>query len=122
MPRFFALMDPAPVPSVPNVGAEGLPAESERLWRIPAEQRFVVEEFDDGIVMFDALVGSTHLLNLSAADALAIVSEFPGLPSSAIRQRLLERLDIEDEALPVGALEELLWRLEDLNLIEATGP
>ena len=97
-------------------------SEQEPLWHIPAEQRFIVEEFDDGIVMFDALVGSTHLLNLSAADALAIISEFPGLPSSEIHRRLLERLNVGKEALPLGALEELLWRLEDLNLIATSGP
>jgi PqqD family protein of HPr-rel-A system len=109
---------------MPKGGVEGLPADVERepVWRIPEEQRFVIEEFDDGIVMFDGLVGSTHLLNLSAADTLAIISEFPGLPSSEIRRRLLERLDIGEEALPPGALEELLWRLEDLNLIAAAAP
>jgi PqqD family protein of HPr-rel-A system len=114
-------MDPVPIHAN---AAEGLRADSEPepLWRIRSEQRFVIEEFDDGIVMFDALVGSTHLLNLSAADTLAIISEFPGLPSSEIRRRLLERLDIGEEALPVGALEELLWRLEDLNLIATSGP
>ncbi len=103
---------------------EGLQADTahEPSWSIPAGQRFVIEELDDGIVMFDALVGSTHLLNLSTADTLAIISEFPGLPSSEIRRRLLERLEIGEEALPAGALEELLWRLEDLNLIATSGP
>lgn len=119
MPRFFALMDPVPIHDGEMLRAD--PGQ-EPLWHIPAGQRFVVEEFDDGIVMFDALVGSTHLLNLSAADTLAIVGEFPGLPSSEIRRRLLERLDVGEEALPLGALEELLWRLEDLNLIATSGP
>jgi PqqD family protein of HPr-rel-A system len=88
-------------------------------WHIPAHQRFITDEFDDGIVMFDALVGATHLLNVSAADTLAIVGEFPGLDSAAIHRRLLDRLAIADDALPLAALEELLWRLEDLNLIAA---
>ena len=69
--------------------------------------------------MFDALVGATHLLNASAVEALTIVQETPGLPAVAIHDRLLERLDIADNALPLAAVEELLWRLEDLNLVAA---
>jgi len=30
---------------------------------------------------------------------------------------LLERLGLPESALPLPALEELLWRLEDLNLV-----
>jgi PqqD family protein of HPr-rel-A system len=110
-------MDP-----VPSHGAEHLRVDEgadDPRWRIPAGQRFVIEEFDDGIVMFDALVGATHLLNVTAADTLAIVSESPGLQTAAIHRCLLERLDLTEEVLPLTALEELLWRLEDLNLIAA---
>lgn len=69
--------------------------------------------------MFDALVGATHLLNSSAAETLAIVQESPGLTTAAIHRCLLERLEIEAEVLPFAALEELLWQLEDLNLVAA---
>jgi PqqD family protein of HPr-rel-A system len=110
-------MDPVPLP----VGGDLSVAEGalEPRWRIPAGQHFVIEEFDDGIVMFDALVGATHLLNVTAAETLAIVSEFPGLETAAIHRSLLERLELEEDVLPLAALEELLWRLEDLNLIAA---
>ena len=89
-------------------------------WRIPNGQRLLYEDFDDGIVMFDAQVGATHLLNASAAEALAIVQESPGLSAVAIHRRLLERLEIADDVLPFAALEELLWRLEDLSLVAAS--
>jgi PqqD family protein of HPr-rel-A system len=89
-------------------------------WRIPNGQRLLYEDFDDGIVMFDAQVGATHLLNASAAEALAIVQESPGLSAVAIHRRLLERLEIPDDVLPFAALEELLWRLEDLSLVAAS--
>ena len=69
--------------------------------------------------MFDALVGATHLLNVSAADTLAIVQESPGMTAGAIHRSLLERLELTEEDLPLAALEELLWRLEDLNLVAA---
>ena len=98
-------------------GADGA---RELRWRIPAGQHFVIEDFDDGIVMFDALVGATHLLNVSAADTLAIVGESPGLATAAIHRCLLERLELGEEALPLAALEELLWQLEDLNLVVAS--
>jgi len=98
--------------------APGISAgEPEPRWRIRAGQRFVFEDFDDGIVMFDALVGATHLLNASAAEALAIIQESPGVATAAIHRRLLERLELTEEVLPLAAVEELLWRLEDLNLV-----
>ena len=110
-------MDPVPLRGGEDMRVrEGGP---EPVWRVPAKQRFVIEEFDDGIVMFDALVGATHLLNVSAVDTLAIVSESPGLQTAVIHRRLLERLELGEEVLPLAALEELLWRLEDLNLIAA---
>ena len=93
--------------------------ESNPGWRIPAGQRLLFEDFDDGIVMYDALVGSTHLLNASAAETLAIVQESPGLASIEIHRRLLDRLVIDVESLTLPALEALLWRLEDLNLVRA---
>lgn len=95
---------------------------SESGWRIPAGQRLLFEDFDDGVVMFDALVGATHLLNASAAETLAIVEEAPGVETSEIHRRLLERLSLREEALPLPALEELLSRLEDLNLVCACAP
>ncbi|HVR93751.1 MAG TPA: HPr-rel-A system PqqD family peptide chaperone [Casimicrobiaceae bacterium] len=111
-------MDPIPLHGGESLSvADGAP---EPRWRIPAGQHFVIEDFDDGIVMFDALVGATHLLNVSAADTLAIVRESPGLATAAIHRCLLERLELGEEALPLAALEELLWRLEDLNLVTAS--
>lgn len=106
-----------PIDQTPAVNAD-----SSLLWRIPDGQRLLYEDFDDGIVMFDALVGSTHLLNASAAETLALVQETPNLTAPEIHRRLLERLRIGDDALPRGALEELLWRLEDLNLVAAHTP
>jgi len=91
--------------------------KSEIGWRLPAGQRLLFEDFDDGIVMFDALVGATHLLNASAAETLAIVEDAPGLATTDIHRRLLDRLSIPEAALPLSELEVLLWRLEDLNLV-----
>jgi PqqD family protein of HPr-rel-A system len=92
----------------------------EPRWRVPSGQHFVIEDFDDGIVMFDALVGATHLLNVTAADTLEIVRESPGLGTAGVHRCLLERLELGEEALPLAALEELLWQLENLNLVVAS--
>ncbi len=89
-------------------------------WRIPVGQSLLFEDFDDGIVMFDALVGATHLLNASAAETLSIIEESPGLSIVDVHLRLLARLDLGEAALPLAACEELLWRLEHLNLVCAT--
>jgi len=111
-------MDPITMHSSVSLSvSDGAP---EPRWRVPSGQHFVIEDFDDGIVMFDALVGATHLLNVSAADTLAIVRESPGLATAAIHRGLRERLELGEEALPLAALEELLWRLEDLNLVVAS--
>jgi PqqD family protein of HPr-rel-A system len=94
--------------------------EREPRWHIAPGQRLIFADFDDGIVMFDAQVGATHLLNASAAEALAIIEESPALSAPTIHARLLDRLGLSTDALPFPALVELLWRLEDLNLIAAT--
>lgn len=86
-------------------------------WRLPAGQRLLFEDFDDGIVLFDAAVGATHLLNPTAAEALAIVQEQPGLATAELHAQLLARLEIGADALPLAALDELLRRLEDLQLV-----
>ena len=89
------------------------------VWRIPDDQRLVFEEFEDGILLFDARVGGTHLLNATAAETLEVVQRTPGLTSAEIRARVLERLDIPEDALPPAAMEELLLRLADLCLVGA---
>ena len=99
-----------------------MPAQSNLLWRIPQGQRLIFEDFDDAIVMYDALVGATHLINVTAAEALAVIQESPGLAVEDIHRRLLERLAIDERALPHAAVEELLWHLEDLDLVSAFAP
>lgn len=90
---------------------------SAKRWRVPPDQRLIFEDFDDGIVMFDAKVGATHLLNASAAETLAIIQDAPGIATDDVHIRVLDHLGITAEALPLTALHELLRRLEDLSLI-----
>jgi PqqD family protein of HPr-rel-A system len=91
-------------------------------WRIPRCQRFVFQDYDDGIVMFDALVGSTHVLSVSAAETLALIGDAPGLPAPEIHRLVLERTGAAAEALTYAALVELLWQLENLELVAAELP
>lgn len=90
---------------------------SSPVWRIAHGQRLLFQDFEDGVVLFDALVGSTHLLDASAAETLAIVEEAPGLDASAIHARLLERLELPADALPLATLEALLHRFEAMALL-----
>ena len=101
---------------------DAIGVESALRWRVPAGQRFIFEDFDDGIVMFDALVGSTHLVSVTAAETLAIVEATPGLTAGAIYRRLLERTGVAEAALPFDAVRELLWQLENLDLLAADTP
>ena len=104
------------------VTEDAVGVESALRWRVPPGQRFVFEDFDDGIVMFDALVGSTHLVSVTAAETLAIVDATPGLTADAIYRKLLERTGVSEAALPFGAVRELLWQLENLALVSAEAP
>jgi PqqD family protein of HPr-rel-A system len=86
-------------------------------WRLPSGQRLLFEDFDDGTVMFDATVGATHLLTPTAAEALAIIQDRPGLSTAELHAELLARLELGADVLPAAALTELLRRLEDLQLV-----
>ncbi len=88
-------------------------------WRLPAGQRLVFEDFDDGIVMFDALVGSTHLMSVTAAEALAAITDSPGLTSAELYHALLARTGIRADALALDDVVELLQQLENLDLVTA---
>lgn len=72
--------------------------------------------------MFDALVGSTHVLDPSAAEMLAVIEETPGLDAAAIRERLGNRLALADGALPLSVVAGLLQQFELLNLVRADPP
>ena len=89
------------------------------VWRIAAGQRLLFEDFDDGVVMFDTRVGSTHLLNATSADALAILQAETPLTAEAIHSRLLERLELSPETLPLIAVEQLLGYLDNLGIVSA---
>ena len=95
-----------------------MPSELPR-WRVPEGQHFVFADFDDGIVMFDAGIGSTHLINATAAEVLSIVEQTPGLSEEDIYSALLGRLELDEVALPRTAVIELLWQLENLGLVAA---
>jgi PqqD family protein of HPr-rel-A system len=89
-------------------------------WQVPEGQYFVFADFDDGIVMFDARIGSTHLINATAAEALSIIEQTPGLSWEDIYTALLGRLELDELALPRNAVIELLWQLENLGLVAAS--
>jgi len=95
-----------------------LPTSSDAVrWRIPSDQRLVFADFDDGTLMFDARVGSTHLLNPTAVETLSILEESPDLSADDIYRALLERLELNPDTLPFDAIVELMWQLENLGLV-----
>ncbi|HEY1325677.1 MAG TPA: HPr-rel-A system PqqD family peptide chaperone [Casimicrobiaceae bacterium] len=86
-------------------------------WRIAPGQRLVVEDMDDGVLLYDALVGRTHLLNATAAEMLSVIEQTPGLTADEIRTRVAARLDIPLESLPLPAVDELLDWLARLCIV-----
>ena len=97
-------------------------APFRRRWRIAPGQRLSFEDFDDGIVLFDSLAGSTHVLDPTAAEALAVVGESPGLDADTIRKCLVDRLALAGDTLRLSVVEALLERFELLNLLRADPP
>lgn len=88
-------------------------------WRIAPGQRLVFEDMDDGVLLYDSLVGRTHLLNATAAETLTVLERNPGLTSDAIRRHVTEALDLPVDALPLSAVEELLDWFERLGILVA---
>lgn len=86
-------------------------------WRIAPGQRLVFEDLDDGVLLYDALVGGTHLLNATAAEMLCLIEERPGLSADAIRDALIARLELPPASLPVESVEELLQWLARLDIV-----
>jgi PqqD family protein of HPr-rel-A system len=95
-------------------------APSRPRWRIAPGQRLSFQDLDDGIVLYDALAGSTHCLDASAAETLAVIAETPGLDVAAIHRSVLERLALAPDALSLASVEALLARFELLNLVRST--
>jgi PqqD family protein of HPr-rel-A system len=88
-------------------------------WRISPGQRLVFEDMDDGVLLYDALVGRTHLLNATAAEMLTVIEQTPGLSSDAIRLRVAQELQLTADALPLPAVEELLDWFARLGIVVA---
>jgi PqqD family protein of HPr-rel-A system len=107
------LIDPD---SITESGNDRPPSESSR-WRVPDGQHFAFADFDDGIVVFDARVGATHLVNATAAEALALVDQTPGIATDDIYRKLLECLNLDEGLLPRDAIVEMMWQLENLGLV-----
>jgi PqqD family protein of HPr-rel-A system len=94
-------------------------AAGDLRWRIAPGQRLIFEDMDDGVLLYDALVGRTHLLNATAAEMLSVLERTPGLSSDAIRTRVAEELELPADALPRPAIDELLDWLERLGIVVA---
>jgi len=92
------------------------------VWRIAHGHRLLFQDFDDGVVLFDTLVGSTHLLDASAAETLAIIEQAPGLDASTIHAQLLARLELAADVLPLSTIEVLLERFEAMSLVSMESP
>lgn len=116
-PALFCSWEPALPATTPDAAATAAPT-----WRVPRGQSLVFEELDDGVMLFDALVGGTHLVNVTAAEMLALIDECPGLTTAEVRERLVSRLGVPDEALPLNAVEDLLQWLARLNIVAAQAP
>jgi len=89
---------------------------------VPSGQRLVFEELDDGVLMYDALVGGTHLINVTAQEALELLLQAPGLTAAELHARVLERLELDAAVLPLDAMESLLQRLAELDIVAAQHP
>lgn len=86
-------------------------------WALAPGQSLVADDYDSEVVLFDRLSGSTHLVNATAAIALDLIRDNPGLTATDLHDRLTAYFDVSTDELPLPAIDTLLAHLESLGLV-----
>jgi PqqD family protein of HPr-rel-A system len=85
-----------------------------RLWKTV---KIYWKQWDDGTVVFNALSGSTHLLNPTAAIVLKALEEKPA-NATDLAQYLASKIQVDSDQELIAHVENLLSNLDELGLIE----
>ena len=86
-------------------------------WRAPSSARLHWRSWDDEFVLYSSGSGDTHLLDPVAAEALRIL-EIESVSLFELVELVGRSLGIEPDDELASYLEQLIYRLEKLGLIE----
>ncbi len=86
------------------------------MWRVTPGQTLACRQWDDDLVLFNSLSGSTHLLGPGAALLLEVLGTGPAT-TDALAAALEAEFDFDDRDLP-AELGAMLAELGKLDLIQ----
>jgi PqqD family protein of HPr-rel-A system len=87
-----------------------------RMWRVTPGQTLHCREWDDEVVLYNDLSGSTHLLDGAALDLLQTLQAQPA-DSATLATTLAERFDADGADL-AAVIDDMLAALGRLDLVE----
>lgn len=119
-------------PQLPSTAADAVdpaptaaPSDDPARWRAVAADALAWREWDGEFVVFNALTGDTHLLDVLGIAALWALQEMPpGASTDALQAHLLadwadESISLADPATVAARLPATLSALRQLGLIDA---
>lgn len=86
-------------------------------WALNQSASLSWKSFDDEFIVFNATSGDTHLLNRVSAEALRCLEDSPATATQLAR-RVIERLGLPESHDTERQIAELLFRFDDLGLVE----
>jgi len=91
------------------------------VWRLPDGVRLSWRAFDDGVVVFNAFSGQTHLLDSFSA---AVLEEIERAPASreTLAERLAGRFDLDDAMALAERLDAALAEFDRQGLADPSAP
>ena len=87
------------------------------IWRVVCGHDIVIRYLDGDFIVFSSLSGETHLLDIVSGRVLKRTTEGP-VSVFDIQSEIADFLEIEDQEGLANAIEEILSRLEDAELVE----
>lgn len=92
-------------------------AEAHAAWRVQPGVTFEWRHYGDESVLFDPRSGLTHFLSAVAVEAIDLLTEAP-LSTPQLTAALLQRCEVGDEDEFQRALDQMLWQLRELDLVQ----
>jgi PqqD family protein of HPr-rel-A system len=87
-------------------------------WRVPQNAEFHWKRWEDLFALYHSGSGQTHVLDPLAVLLIQLVGEGPRT-SSELLEQMVKQLDVDTSQEFQEELQQTLWQLDDLGLIEA---
>ena len=87
-------------------------------WRVPQNAEFHWKRWEDSFALYHSGSGQTHVLDPLAALLIQLIGEGPRTTSELLQQ-MVAQLEVDASQEFQEELQQTLWRLDALGLIEA---